>query len=234
MICHCDDGSDYAIKETDVDPATGATVYTAHNEHFCYRLGGMVGLSVPAFQQVDTGGDVWFGSRWETGNVVHNFPHGIADLLASNALDQKDSLPILAKMYAFDLFVNNVDRHLTNYIVRQQHYGLSVISFDFSRAWTFCGFPLPSLPMAPNELTVRAQRQISAACGSFINNSSTDAVLENIDKISESKIASILDEEPANWLTQPLKDAILNWWKSSDFGDRLDNIRVGIGNGSYL
>ena len=69
----------------------------------------------------------------------------------------------LSRIYAFDHFVHNVDRHLNNFLIRGQHIGHTVLANDYSRAWICNGFPLPPLPVLCN--TVTAQRWLAGYLG---------------------------------------------------------------------
>jgi len=61
LFCRCDDGSDYAVKDT----AKNASL--PHQEWFCTRLGEIAGLASPPCRIVKVGDDDCFGSRWESG-----------------------------------------------------------------------------------------------------------------------------------------------------------------------
>ena len=69
QICKCEDGSEYAIKETEKDAADPSKkIWTAHNEYFCYRLGQIVGIASPNYHIVELSPERFaFGSRWESG-----------------------------------------------------------------------------------------------------------------------------------------------------------------------
>ncbi len=62
LICHCDDGSDYAVKNA------SSGKFVAHSEWFCKHLGDQVGIASPECRQVEVNGETAFGSRWESGH----------------------------------------------------------------------------------------------------------------------------------------------------------------------
>jgi hypothetical protein len=223
-ICRCDDGSDYAIKDGIKQHAI------PHSEWFCTKLGEAVGLASPPCKVVDVQGNQWFGSRWETGhNAKDWWLRAAAKQLNFDLL--RDTI---SRIFAFDLFVHNVDRHLTNFIVREQHLGISMLAFDYSRAWLCHGFPLPSLPMSPSTKTIRALRYLKVEFGNFISIAETDKVLTNIAAVPDQQIDAIIGSHPQKWLTESQKTAILNWWKSSKKTQRIDMIIGGIKDGTYL
>lgn len=231
-ICKCDDGSEYAIKETEIDPTNRSRkIRTAHNEYFCYRLAQNVGIASPSYHFVEMpDGSLAFGSRWEGGSQ----PFQWWDQVASGAIRRADIAPVLARIYAFDLFVHNVDRHAGNLLIRQQHFGHAAIAFDYSRAWTFHGFPLPHLPMSPVDNTVLVQRQLSALLGAYIDSASTAEVLDRLRQTSVETIRLIIQQQPSSWLTKKLGRDIINWWSSPERNARIDKIGAGISDGTFV
>lgn len=230
-VCRCDDGSDYAIKKNEPHPHRSRSIArTAHNEFFCYRLGHIVGIASPNHHIVEINtGQLVFGSRFESGlqdkwwdDVIHG------------KIPQNEIMPTLARIYAFDLFVHNVDRHANNLIVRKQHFGYSAIAFDYSRAWSFHGIPPPPLPMSPSENTIVLQRQLSRHISNYVDAASTSEVLENLEAIDGTVIKKILDQQPDSWLTKVESQAIIDWWVSPRKNERISAIRDGIKDGSLL
>ena len=224
LICRCEDGSDYAIK----DSAKNAAM--PHSEWFCTRLSEAVGVAAPTCKIVSVQGDECFGSRWETG---HN-PRDWWLRAIAKQIDFDLLAPTISRIFAFDLFVHNVDRHLNNYIVREQHFGISILSFDFSRAWLCNGAPIPNTPMAFETNTIKAMRYLTSEFGNFLLETETNSVLETLEEISSDYIAQIVAEHPENWLTNAEKDWIIPWWKSSARLDRISKIKEDIANGTYL
>ena len=145
MTCRCDDSCDYAIK----DATSHASV--PHAEFFCTSLGELIGISAPPFAVVELlpGDPLVFGSRWLGGAVSGKATKGLAwwQLVQNNTLPLADIRTALSRIYAFDHFVHNVDRHANNFLVTPQLTGHAVLAFDYSRAWTVHGFPLPSVPL---------------------------------------------------------------------------------------
>jgi hypothetical protein len=230
QICHCHDGQDYAIKKNQDDPNhAGGLILTPHNEYFCYRLGHIVGLAAPVARLVRLPDGLWFGSRWEGGSIDLWW-----EQMISGTLDKTPLLPTLAKIYAFDLFVYNIDRHAKNYIVRHQHFGPSILAFDYSRAWTFQGFPLPDLPMDEYENTVSNQRYFSQYFGRYVTEDACASVLDALTEVTTRQIDQILNEQPTEWLPQGTRNAIIYWWDSADRLARIESIRLGIRDGTYL
>ena len=224
MVCHCEDGSDYAIKDQTKDAAI------PHSEWFCTRLSEAVGIACPPCKVVSNADDRWFGSRWESGHDAKDWwLRAIA-----GEIDFARLAPTVSRIFALDLFVHNSDRHLNNYIIRQQHFGTSILSFDFSRAWLCNGDTLPSLPMDEEENTVAAMRFLRQEFGEFLVQTDINAVLDKLTQMPLSNIQEIILEHPKEWLTSDQKKWIVDWWDSNARIERIDGIREGIGDGTYL
>ena len=224
QVCRCDDGSDYAVK----DSASGELV--PHSEWFCTHLGEAVGLASPPCKVVNVQGKRCFGSRWETGHNARDWW-----LRASAGEIDFHSLALtLSRIYAFDLFVNNIDRHATNYIVREQHFGTALLAFDYSRAWLVHGVPPPTLPLPEQCNTVQLQRSLCRLFGEFFNVDEATHVLDSLIKVDGNRVESIIGTHPQEWLTNEQRDGILNWWVSSARTARAEAIVKGVKDGSYL
>lgn len=224
LFCRCDDGSDYAVKGT----SSEATL--PHTEWFCTRLGERVGLASPACAIVNVRSEVCFGSRWDSGHE----PNDWWVRARSGEIDFSLLAPTISRILAFDLFVHNGDRHLKNYIIREQRMGHAVLAFDYSRAWLWNGFPLPSLPMAPTTNTIAAYRYLNSVFPGFLSFEDVKYVLDALRAFSALNAETIIYEHPSEWLTSDQKNAILDWWDSPDRLARIDQIEGGIANGSHL
>jgi len=223
-VCRCDDGSDYAVKDD------GANPLVPHSEWFCTHLGEFVGLASPPCKVVDVHGKHCFGSRWETG---HNAKDWWVRARAGS-IDFASLAPNLSRIYAFDLFVNNIDRHLTNYIVRDQHFGTALLAFDYSRAWMVNGVPPPVMPMAECHNTVAVIKALRRLFGSFFVNDEAYHVLDRLESVNSTDVCNIILSHPKEWLTEDLNNATIEWWNSDERIRRIDDIRKGVEDGSYL
>jgi len=224
LICHCDDGSDYAVKNA----TSGAHV--AHSEWFCKHLGDRVGIASPECRWVEVNGEVAFGSRWESAHEPNDWW-----LRAKDGRIEKDRVcPTLSRIFAFDLFVNNEDRHLKNYIVRPQVKGWSVLAFDYSRAWIATGWPLITAPMLHSVKTRWVFKLIDSTIGGVLDNAEFLFVLNKIRTVTNAYIKQILESQHNTWLNKSGADAIMQYWQSSDFHARLDKIEEGLNLGHYV
>jgi hypothetical protein len=114
----------------------------------------------------------------------------------------------LSRIYAFDHFIHNIDRHLGNFLVRGQHTGHAVLANDYSRAWVCNGFPLPSLPMTCK--TVEAQRWLTRYLGQqYIDVNQVKHTVESIARVPSATVKRIIEEHPSSWLTEDIRNNIL-------------------------
>ncbi|WP_010163446.1 HipA family kinase [Sphingomonas sp. PAMC 26617] len=224
QVCRCDDGSDYAIKD-DLEVAA-----VPHSEWFCTHLGELVGLASPPCKIVDVQGKACFGSRWETGHNARDWILRAQD----GRIDFASLAPTLLRIYAFDLFVNNVDRHTNNYIVREQHFGTALLAFDYSRAWIVNGMPPPNMPMSSSHNTVQFIKGLRTIFGDFFQQNEADHVLDKLESTPVQAVDKIISSHPQEWLTKSQHNAILSWWKSDIRTSRISDIRKGVKDGEYL
>lgn len=235
-VCRCDDGCDYVIK----DGSTGGSVpATPHSEWFCTELAETIGIASPGYNVVEMpDGSTAFGSRWE-GGVIKPSRGALAggnwwEKVKGGEINLDDIKGALSRIYAFDHFIHNPDRHCDNFIARDQHGGVALLANDYSRAWLCCGFPLPALPMPVNN-TVSAQRWLKNYwSANYIDKDESKIVLDKLRLVSIENVKRIVNGHPDSWLQQSEKDAIFSWWDSKAKLERLDDIYKGISDGSYL
>lgn len=143
-ICRCDDSCEYAVKDGSKDPLL------PYAEWFCTHLAELLGIASPACAILEfPDGSTAFGSRWEIGALPmappNTAPHWV-QLLSSGAINIDDLKPAFSRIYAFDNFIHNHDRHANNFLFRSGLTRYAVLAMDYSRAWTHHGIPLPALP----------------------------------------------------------------------------------------
>lgn len=233
QVCRGRDGSDYVIKDA---KAGGSKPVTPHCEWFCTELGESVGIGSPPCKVIrHPDKTLVFGSRWE-GGVVRPSPISGPWWQKVKAGDIRldDLRASLSRIYAFDHFIHNVDRHLGNFIVRDQHTGHVVLAMDYSRSWIWNGFPLPALPMQSGN-TVATQRSLAALWGTtYIDCDEVAAVIHELSALGKPIIERIIGRHPEEWLDECMKTAILDWWGSSSMTNRLNGIVRGVKDGTYL
>ena len=237
-ICKCDDGCEYIVKDGT------ALCPIPHAEWLCTKLAEKLGIPSIPCRVVDmptTPGAAtyrkMFGSRY-----MQEFPRGgiIAPwyaLVASGDIILTEISAVLSRIYAFDHVIHNIDRHLNNFFVSPSRTSVSIYSIDYSKAWTYRGFPLAPLPfdLADGEhRTVTAQRDLTRMWGPWINPQEVFLFLGLVKQIDRSVIKDIIESHPNEWLSGSQKKDILKWWGSKEFLERINGIWKGIGDGSYF
>lgn len=222
QIVEARDGKHYAVKTTH----DGAGKVPA-SEFFCYELACRVVIPTPAFSIISMPqGDLAFGSLWEGGVVNGNkrvdYQSFIMAVL-TGATKVTNLKVFLSRLYAFDLFVNNVDRHWGNYLWRSS-FGDSFIAlaFDFSRACFEIGHegfeaahPSSNTQNAFNliNLTKNYIRAEALSC------------LEAIEAVDGDEIKSILANFPSSWMSKEDRKSYTDWWNSQARLDRISSLK---------
>jgi hypothetical protein len=195
--CFCGDAGGFVIKKNDIYP------HLPHCEWFCSSLAQIAGIPQVGFNLVKhTDGTIWFGSSWRPGRISDWWL-----LAAQGAISFADLVDDLSRIYAFDLFVHNDDRHLNNYMVVSEGGGHRVYAYDYSRAWLYHGFPMPVPLSIGGNNTIDNKEWMKANLGYVVNVNAATQALDNIGGITSARIKDIVDVCPANWLTDAEKRA---------------------------
>jgi hypothetical protein len=142
-------------------------------------------------------------------------------------LDQKIKINnlkrFLSRLYAFDIFVNNEDRHWGNYLWRQSFDNSFIaLAFDFSRACFETGHDgFEALHPGCNtqgsfmliNLTLNYDRSEAVAC------------LDALAAISTEDVEEILENMPPEWMTKRERNSYIDWWGSTARLDRINAIK---------
>ena len=156
------------------------------SEWLCTKIAEETGIASPQsalIRRLD--GSLVFGSQRISGVadkiVTLTFlttPSQLSDLQTPPTLRR-----ILSEIYAYDLFINNLDRHLGNYLSADVSGYRRLYAMDYSRAlffqWPFDGFPPPD--------------QKTRFCGKILRQHhgfDEGAALNMIDKLGRLSIAN--------------------------------------------
>ncbi|HCW94820.1 MAG TPA: hypothetical protein DHU88_03305 [Pseudomonas sp.] len=216
-FCKCDDGLDYAFKQV----APGAEFVPA-TEWLCGHLSNTCRIHTPPMEILHgLDGRMWFGSRIEGGTL--DADQCVMEL-ASGEMDKRilNLRERLSAIYAFDMFVNNSDRHLKNLLFRTSLEGVVMLAFDYSLAWLAHGAAL-DLYLTPESKT----RQVR----SFLD------TLYGFDLASAEKVLNAIQGLPADWIDGPVGAmpgewqhgvdvaTAVAWWKSDARAIRCETIK---------
>lgn len=222
--CFCEDKAGYVVK-----PNTADSPKASHNEWLSAHLAVRCDVPLLGFNIIETtSGELWFGSEWYPGEVRDWW-----NLAAGGAIQIDDLREDLSRIYAFDLFVNNGDRHSGNYIVRAEAGGHRVYAMDHGRSWQFGGFPPPAPPMAACN-TTNFRDWMKAHFPGFPVVAPMKEVLYKLMSVPAADIERIVTNQPSNWLTIIESQGVIDWWNNGHAAARISEIDAGIDDGSLL
>lgn len=217
MIGLAENGKDYAIK-TVID-GNGKVPAT---EAFCYQLARHLLINTPEYDVVELhDGSYAFGSVWEGGAATLKHQADVMRVL-------KGEFPVVgiksffSKVYALDLFVNNVDRHFGNYIFRPSYSGTIALAFDFSRAW-FSFNPYGFEAAVDENPTSSGITWIRK----FDQYDRSEAVrcLDIITGLTTETVSAMLSNFPDEWLSNHDRQSFLEWWSSPARTERIEFLK---------
>jgi hypothetical protein len=223
--CRGDDGHDYVLKDSRVHPLT------PHNEWFCTKLAEEIGVACPpcAIIHEDDGNEI-FGSRWEGGVTNED----CCDLIGKGGIPADSAFASLSRILAFDHFIYNKDRSTANYIVRNSKSRHVIMAIDFDDAWLRNGFPLPDAPFHRDANTRYYVGYLKQRIGEYVMMHEVNSILDRLSQVSVGTVGGIIASQPDNWLSTDLRKEVLSWWASQAMFDRIEAIRRGIGDGTFL
>ena len=221
-----DDGLSYVTK----DEADGVSSVRA-SEYLWLSVARRVGLPAPLPEVIiNRDQRPLVCTRKEDTAIASNLNQ--LHLLAGNVVQGSAQL---SRIYAFDLFSANWDRHPQNYLVLQEPGGTqSVFAIDFSHVTVS-----PDLT-APGRDPLYARKTATRAFFPFIiqpygvDKKSATEIIERLALLPAQDMNAILTEMPDAWLDEAQKFAVLAWWDSPVRQTRCDLVKQGIENGTLL
>src|SRR5271169_7243414 len=209
-----EDGLDYVIK----DDSSGRNVRAG--EWICSQLALAINIPIPLCRIFDDGaGGMLFGSQIVHHSVNNNIPFFRRSFPGTQIVSQ------ISRIYAFDLFIANVDRHLNNYLIRDQDGRPRVFAFDFSHA-LFHSWPSLPLPLDPSCKTIWVGRIIRGNWGFDLK--AAEEVIMSLSKVPVSYVTYLMNSLPVGWLTSQESDGFMRWWRNGQKTRRLRFIKVGL------
>lgn len=210
-------GKDYAIKT--IMDGNGKIPAT---EAFCYQLARHVLIATPDYDVMEMhDGSYAFGSTWEGGaSTLANHAQVIRVL--------KGEFPVVgitsffSKVYALDLFVNNIDRHFGNYIFRPSYSGQIALAFDFSRAW-FAFNPFGFEAAVESNNTSESIKWIQRH--DKYDKNEAEKCLDLILNLTQDDVAAMLSGFPEAWMSNQDRREFIEWWGSPARAARIDFLK---------
>ena len=205
--------------------------FTRASEWISTHLAEAVGIAGPAAAPIEMmDGNLAFGSRRLA---------GVSDQLTTSNYLSKPSLgsndisglsSLLSKIYIFDLFINNGDRHGGNYLTVPDGEVRRLYAFDYSRAF-FWDWPWHGFPACGSR--TRDVGKALRLCHGF-DAEAANETLDRLANVSMEKMALILELMPREWLPQSLVQRLTQFWVGNERSERVATIKKGTAGGWLL
>ena len=206
--------------------------FVCASEWLCTNLAEEIGIGAPTPALIEMlDGRLVFGSRRIS---------GVADQVTTELFLTTSSLVtqlpkaglcrILSQIYAFDLFINNVDRHFGNYLSVEDSGYRRLYAMDYSRAlfsrWPLDGFPLP-------DQHTRTQGTILREFHGF-DMAAALSMIEKLSRLAPAVIEGFIRRMPPVWLPPELHREFMDWWSNGGRKSRLIELGAGLRDGRLL
>jgi hypothetical protein len=191
----------------------------------------MIGIPVPPFCTIRAqNGDILFGSRklddvsdsLETALFLREPSSNELGVLVCGLRE------LLSSIYVFDLFLQNVDRHLENYISTVRGTQRELFAIDFARS-LFYEWPLNGF-LSPDCNTRDTWRRLRVWHG--FDERAAQITLNRLAAIKPPEVESVLREMPAHWLSAERRETLIAYCVEGGWMSRIDLLRQGLSNGS--
>lgn len=217
-IVTANNGRDYAVK-----CVSDGNKYVPASEMFCYEIARDLAIPTPDYQFIQMpSGEIGFGSAWEGGAKIANESYVIGILTGSVSV--RGITEFLSRVYAMDIFVNNVDRHWGNFIFRDSFRSVIALAYDFGRAWYASN---PYSFDAFGDCNTRLAISLAVAHGKY-DPAEALQTLETIENISSDRIEAIFEGMPSEWLAHLDRQTFLQWWSSEYRIQRIASLKASL------
>ena len=220
--CFADDGRLYYCKADKDGRAVRAI------EWFATSLAKHLRISVAEAAIIeDDDGQTYFGSRSPTSLADEVEVQRYLGTPATGELGQ----PIpwlgqyLAQLFAFDMFIDNPDRNLRNFIIDRDGGGPRLQAIDFASA-RLMNFSVERFPIE-SENTVWVGRIVRGTHGAHLS-----AALEMLDWIAAvpfDAVETIIGQMPDDWLNLDQREGLRGIWSDGRRNDRIARLRALLG-----
>ena len=223
-LVRADDGLTYVIK--DDSGGTGQTVRAS--EFLWATIATAISLPCALAEVIETRtGEIAVGTRYESSHRQRQM-----DLLAGR-VDRGGFQ--LSRIYAFDLFAANWDRHYQNYIVVDDGVGGAIVrAIDFSHTTVHPGLcRMGCDPTAFIGVATRAQfPRIVQPYGPDV--AAALAVIDRLRGLPATTVDAILENMPDDWLDRAHRQAVSAWWSGTERTTRADLVQQGLQDGTFI
>lgn len=201
-------------------------------EWVAQSLARHLGIAVPEFRVMEHNGETFFGSRQAVSTAGFFEVH---DFLTRNQPDELGGASEwvgrrLSGLYVLDLFLNNPDRGLNNFLLETDGYTRKLCAIDFADA-RLEDISSDRFPVASSNTIVKG-KYLRDVHGFYL-----DAALEMIERIRAvpaSEMNGILGGMPSDWMSDDQKSQFCEAWAGDRFESRLSALRTGLEDESRL
>jgi hypothetical protein len=223
-----DDGLCYIIK----DDAPPMAPFVRASEFIWSSVAKAVGIAASAPEIIeDVSGRMLFGSRREQSTIGRDQASCLQHLLSGQV---HDGGLHLTRIYAFDLFCANWDRHPGNYLILNETNALVAFAIDFSHVALHPGRTTPGFdPLINLNSATRVWfKSVVQPYGHDL--AAALHIIERLKKLPVAEIEEMLTAIPLDWLSAGDRDEIVIWWRDGGRIARTDQIAKGLQNGTYI
>lgn len=153
-------------------------------------------------------GEQAFASRAESGVLP---PKHAAVRLTSDPAFLMKVAGTLSAIYAFDVFVRNVDRHFGNYLVRQTFAGPDLMAVDHSRALVVTGWPAKKIDLPKDCNTALCQHVLRKK--QPLAEADAVAAIDRILQLDDDWLSRNICDVPVAWWPNPQRQIVDRWWR---------------------
>jgi hypothetical protein len=219
MLCIGEDGRTYHCKEDVGHMRIRATEWIAT------RLADHIGISVADCAIIEGfQGESYFGSREPISlGAEHEFEHFL-NVVSRDETGRRHSWigQYFARVWAFDLFVDNPDRLLRNFILDRDGSVARLRAIDFASA-RFLKVPDTNFPVATDNTSIvgkAVRNRYGAHCDAAFE------LLERIRAVPPGVIEGFIREMPDDWLPADQMGGFVEVWSNGFNRTRADQVKA--------
>jgi hypothetical protein len=216
--CQGDDGRIYFCKDD-----TGARPVRA-TEWIATNLAKHLGISVGNCVIIEEDDRSFFGSQSPRSVATDFALQDHIEKSARNELGQPEPWigRYFSQVWAFDLFIDNPDRHLRNFILDLDGSTAQVRAIDFADA-SVLEFSVDKFPVA-SASTSRIGRIVRKRHGT--HRAAAFEILDRLRAVPLSVIEDILKGMPESWLSRDQAGGLLEVWSDGRIEQRLSRTKA--------